>query len=79
MKNHAAYSEIGFLTKLILKPYDHTAVMPTSWELKSKIDLFDLLTEVSSINGLQVWPYNLNLWPLITVKIKILNQQKIFF
>ena len=33
-KNRAADQEIGFLTKAILKPYGHSAVMPTAWELK---------------------------------------------
>ena len=33
-KNLAAYSEIGFLTKLILKPYGRAATMPTAWELR---------------------------------------------
>ena len=32
-KNHAADPEIGFRTKSILKPYEHSAVMPTAWEL----------------------------------------------
>ena len=32
-RNLAAYSEIGFLIKLILKPYGRVATMPTAWEL----------------------------------------------
>ena len=31
-KNHAADPEIGFLTESILKPYEHSAVMPTAGE-----------------------------------------------
>ena len=32
-KNHAADAEIGFLTKLISKPYGRATAMPTAWEL----------------------------------------------
>ena len=32
-KNHAADPEIGFLTKLISKPYGRATGMPTAWEL----------------------------------------------
>ena len=35
-KNHAANPEIGFFTKLILKPYGRAAAMPTSWELMAR-------------------------------------------
>ena len=34
MKNRAAYTEIGFLTKSILEPYGRATAMPTAWELK---------------------------------------------
>ena len=37
MENHAAYSEIGFLTKLIWMPYGHATAKPPVWELKSLI------------------------------------------
>ena len=33
-ENHSADPEIGFLTKSILKPFGHTAAMPTALELK---------------------------------------------
>ena len=33
-KNHAADSEIGFLTKSISKPYGRATAMPTVWELR---------------------------------------------
>ena len=33
-KNHAADSEIGFLTKSILKPYGRATALPTAWEIK---------------------------------------------
>ena len=36
-KNRAAYTEIGFLTKSILKPYVRAAAMPTAWEFKELI------------------------------------------
>ena len=32
-KNHAADSEIGFLTKSISKPFGRATAMPTTWEL----------------------------------------------
>ena len=32
-KNHAADSEIWFLTKSISKPYGHAIALPTAWEL----------------------------------------------
>ena len=32
-KNHAAYPEIGFLTKSISKPNGCATVIPTAWEL----------------------------------------------
>ena len=35
MKNHAAYPEIGFLTKSFSKPHGNARAMPTAWELKS--------------------------------------------
>ena len=35
-KNHAADPEIGFLTKLILKPNGRASAIPTAWELKWK-------------------------------------------
>ena len=34
MKNNAADSEIGFLTKSISKPYGRATAMPPAWELK---------------------------------------------
>ena len=37
MKNHAAYSETGFLTKSISAPYGRATAMPPAWELKSLI------------------------------------------
>ena len=35
-KNHAADSEIGFLTKSISKPYGRATAIPPAWELKSE-------------------------------------------
>ena len=34
MKNHEADLAIGFLTKLISKPYGRATVIPPAWELK---------------------------------------------
>ena len=36
-KNHAAYSEKGFLTKSISKPNDCATAMPPARELKSNL------------------------------------------
>ena len=36
MKNHAADTEIEFLTKSISKPNGRATAMPTAWELKKK-------------------------------------------
>ena len=33
-KNRGADPEIGFLTKLVLKPYDRATAMPTAFESK---------------------------------------------
>ena len=35
-KNLVADPDIGFLTKLILKPYGRATAMPTAWELRSE-------------------------------------------
>ena len=40
-KNHAADPEIGFLTKLISKPYGRATAMPTAWKLILRFDSFD--------------------------------------
>ena len=32
-QNHAADEEIGFLTKLIAKPYGQATAIPLAWEL----------------------------------------------
>ena len=33
-KNHPAYTDVGFLTKSISKPYDRATAMPPACELK---------------------------------------------
>ena len=43
-KNRAADPEIGFLTKLISKPYGHATAMPPSWELCN--DVFFYFSEL---------------------------------
>ena len=37
LKNHAADSEIEFLTKSISKPNGRATAMPTAWELNSNL------------------------------------------
>ena len=37
MKNPAVDSEIGFLTKSLLKPYGRAGVMPKVWELNTHL------------------------------------------
>ena len=54
-KNHAAYAEIGFLTKLILMPYDRATAMPPLYEL---MKLF-VFTQRSSIPGPSLLKSNL--------------------
>ena len=36
-KNHQADPEIGFLTKLISKPYGRATAMPPAWELRGEL------------------------------------------
>ena len=36
-KNHAADSRVGFVIKLISKPYGRATVMPPAWELKLRV------------------------------------------
>ena len=43
-KNHAAYPEIGFLTKSISKPYGRTTAMLPAWELN--LDLLRVLEDL---------------------------------
>ena len=37
-KNHAADSEIGFVTKPILKPYGRATALPPAWEWKNNLN-----------------------------------------
>ena len=37
-KNDGADPKIGFLTKLISKPYNRETAMPPAWEFKNAID-----------------------------------------
>ena len=43
-KNHAADSEIGFLTKSVSNPQGRETAMPPAWELKTSQDLITLMT-----------------------------------
>ena len=51
MKNHAAYSEIGFLTKLIWMPYGHATAKPPVWELKILFFESELAHEIGKLTG----------------------------
>ena len=55
-KNHAADSEIGFLTKSIRKPYSRHAAMPTAWELMNAHFIEENLPESRDKNQFSSFP-----------------------
>ena len=52
-KNNAANPEIGFFTKLILKPYDRAAAMPTAWELMTR--RFNSFLFIKILTNRRIW------------------------
>ena len=48
-KNHAADSEIGFLTKSISKPNNRAMAMPTAWELIKQVAVILLIIQTKAL------------------------------